>query len=283
MASVPGSDLAPPPPPPPPPPPEGERAQNYPRWPLWTPFVAIAFGFAAGLLVLGVGAAALEASGVTVDEEDPAFNSAATFVLDVCVVAAVIGVTTMVAKPALWQFGLRRGPLGYSVGLSVIAVLAFFIFEIAYVAILDPENPQTIAEDLGADQSTLLLLAGAFVVIVVAPVCEELFFRGFLYRVLRLRMSFWLAAAIDGVLFGFVHGALVIVPVLAVLGFLLCWVYERTGTLFAPIAIHALNNTIAYGAITESGWAAALGTGVVMLVACAAVPALLPRNTPAPV
>jgi membrane protease YdiL (CAAX protease family) len=269
--------------PPPPPPPSGERPEAFPRWPLWAPFAAIGIGAAAGLLILGVLAAALEAGGVDLEADSPGFTAAGTFVLDVSVVAAAIGIAATVARPALWQFGLRRGPLGYSIGMAVIAVLAFFIFEIAYVSILNPENPQTIAEDLGADRNTLLLVAGALVVIVVAPVCEELFFRGFLYRVLRMRMAFWAAALIDGVLFGFVHGSLVIVPVLAFLGIALCWVYERTGTLFAPIAIHALNNMIAYGAITDDGWGAALGVGAAMLVACAVVPGALPRRTPAPI
>jgi uncharacterized protein len=282
MASVPDSTVAPPPAPPPPPA-EGERPAAFPRWPLWTPFAAIGLGAAAGFLILGVLAAALEAGGVNLESDSPGFTAAGTFVLDVAVVGAAIGVAAMTARPALWQFGLRRGPLGYSVGMACIAVLAFFIFEIAYVAILDPENPQTIAEDLGADQSTLLLIAGAVVVIVVAPVCEELFFRGFLYRVLRARMTFWLAAVVDGVFFGFVHGSLVIVPVLAFLGAALCWVYQRTGTLFAPIAIHALNNMIAYGAITENGWAVALAVGGAMMWACVLVPGLLPKRTPAPV
>jgi len=123
---------------------------------------------------------------------------------------------------------------------------------------------------------------GALVVIVVAPICEQLFFRGFLFRVLRLRMGFWLAAGIDGVLFGLVHSELVLVPVLAVLGASLCWVYERTGSLVPAIAIHALNNTIAYGATTEDGWVVAGAIGGAVLLACAALPALLLPLAPAP-
>jgi membrane protease YdiL (CAAX protease family) len=145
-----------------------------------------------------------------------------------------------------------------------------------------PDNPQTIVEDLGANQDTVLLVVGAFVVIVVAPICEELFFRGFLFRILRTRMSFWLAAVADGVIFGLVHGSFIILPVLAVLGVALCWVYERTGSLVPAIAIHVLNNTIAYGATTEDGWAAAAAFGGTMLVACAAATVLLTPAGPRP-
>ena len=44
-------------------------------------------------------------------------------------------------------------------------------------------------EDLGADESTLALVAAGIVVIVVAPIAEEFFFRGFFYRALRSRMG----------------------------------------------------------------------------------------------
>jgi membrane protease YdiL (CAAX protease family) len=111
-------------------------------------------------------------------------------------------------------------------------------------------------------------VAGALVVIGVAPVCEELFFRGVLFRVLRQRTSFWLAAIVDGVLFGLVHGSLVILPVLAVLGIMFCYVYERTGSLFPTIALHALNNTVAYGATTHDGWVPAAVMGTLVVAGC---------------
>jgi membrane protease YdiL (CAAX protease family) len=192
------------------------------------------------------------------------------------VVIATIVVAARVAPPRPWQFGLRRAPLPAAIGTALLAVIGFFLFELVYSAALDPKNPQKIVEDLGADQNTALLVAGAVAVIVVAPIAEEFFFRGFLFRVLRLRMGFWLAAVSDGILFGLVHGSFVIVPILAVLGIALCWVYERTGSLFPCIAIHALNNTLAYGAGTDNGWGVAAALGGMMLVACIAVPRFLP-------
>jgi membrane protease YdiL (CAAX protease family) len=94
-------------------------------------------------------------------------------------------------------------------------------------------------------------------------------------------MAFWLAAAVDGVLFGLVHGALVIVPILAFLGFILCWTYERSGTLFVPIALHALNNSLAYGVTTHEA-APAVVVGLAMLAACVAIPVVMRSRTPSP-
>ncbi len=257
-------------------------SDEAPNWPLWTPLAVIGLGLAIGVALTAVLAGVLEASGVNIDEDSPGFNAGATLVLDLAIVGATIFVLALVSRPRPWHLGFRRGVgLRSAIGLALMAVLAFFIFAVSYQAIFRPDNPQDIVQDLGADRSTFLLIAGALLVIVVAPVAEELFFRGFLFRVLRTRMAFWLAAAIDGVLFGLVHGALVIVPILAFLGFILCWTYERSGTLFVPIALHALNNTLAYGVTThEAG--PALAVGAAMLAACVAIPAMLRSRTPSP-
>jgi membrane protease YdiL (CAAX protease family) len=283
MASVPDTALAPPPHGPADPPESPEPpGDEFPRWPLWGPIVAVAVGAVAAVVLVGIVAQLLQVAGPKLDEDDPWLTSLSTFGLDVCIVAATVGVAALTMRPRLWHFGLRSAPLRQAIGVTLGAIGAFLAFELVYAAIFDPKNPQRIVEDLGADRSTALLVVGALVVIAVAPVAEEILFRGFIFRVLRVRMGFWAAALIDGVLFGLVHGSLVIVPVLAFLGVVLCWVYERTGSIFPCIAIHVLNNTLSYGATTEHGWAAAGAVGVAMLAACALVPGMLPRPAPAP-
>jgi membrane protease YdiL (CAAX protease family) len=265
---------APPSPPAAPPePPSGD----YPRWPLWAPLAALAIGLPGGILVAGVVSAV---SGL--DEDSPWLTAMSNVIIQLCVVAGAIAIAGMTAAPRLWHFGLRRAALGRAIGMALAALGVFYAFSILYGAIVRPENPQTLVEDVGANESTALLVTGALMVIVIAPICEEVFFRGFLFRILRTRMSFWVAAVVDGVVFGLVHGSFVIVPVLAVLGVVLCWVYERTGSLVPAIAIHAFNNTLAYGATTDDGWAVAGAFGAAMLVACAAATALLTPRTPAP-
>ena len=253
------------------------------RWPLWAPVAAVCFGIGAAILIMGVAAGVLRGAGVHVGSDSPGFTASFTIVQDLCVVAASVGIAALTLRPAPGQFGLRSAPLRFAAGIASIGIGAFYLFAFVYGAIVREENPQKIVDDLGADRNTLLLVLGALTVIVVAPICEEFFFRGFVYRVLRVRMGFWLAAAIDGVLFGLVHGVNVVLPVLIVLGMVLCWVFERTGTLFPTIAIHALNNTIAYGASVDHGWAAAAPAGAAVLAGCAALAGLLPpRRAPAP-
>jgi membrane protease YdiL (CAAX protease family) len=277
VASAPDTALAPPPPDAPEP-----AGRGFPRWPLWSPFLAVLLGATASVVLVGVLVAVAQSIDSSLHDDSPWITALSTVGLDGCVVAAVVGVAAMTTRPQLWHFGFRSAPLRHSIAIAFMAVVAFLAFELTYSAIFNPKNPQKIVDDLGADQSTALLVTGAIAVIVVAPIAEELLFRGFLFRVLRMRMAFWAAALIDGVLFGLVHGSLVILPVLAFLGVALCWVYERTGSLFPCIAIHALNNTIAYGGTTDHGWAAAGALGGVMLAACTVVPGVLGRRAPAP-
>jgi membrane protease YdiL (CAAX protease family) len=233
-----------------------------PRWPLWLPFAGVGCGVTFGLLGVSV------VSGVANRTSGPGITATTTVLVDVSVVVACALFAGLVTRPQPWQFGLRPAPLKFTAQIAALGALAYFLFSVAYEAIVRPDNPQRVVQDLGADTSTLLLVVGAVVVIGVAPVCEELFFRGVLFRVLRQRMPLWPAAIVDGILFGFVHGSLVIVPVLAVLGIVFCYVYERTGSLFPTIALHSLNNTVAYGATTHNGWVPAAIAGSLVFIGC---------------
>jgi membrane protease YdiL (CAAX protease family) len=123
-------------------------------------------------------------------------------------------------------------------------------------------------------------------IICVAPFCEELFFRGFFYGALRTRFSVAAAAVIDGLVFGLIHyegghDAWLIVPPLAVLGITFCLVYERTRSLYPVIALHSINNSIAYTAQADGGAVAAV-LGPLVVLACALGPRLQ-RRSPAPI
>jgi CAAX protease family protein len=88
------------------------------------------------------------------------------------------------------------------------------------------------------------LLPTALLAVFVAPVCEEIAFRGFLFGGLRLRIRFFWAAIASGALFGLVHGDPIRMVGLAVTGVILAGLYERRRTLVASIAAHFTNNLI---------------------------------------
>ena len=76
---------------------------------------------------------------------------------------------------------------------------------------------------------------------VVLPACEELFFRGGLYGGLRRVLAMPLAVLLASVAFGLVHDPAYALQA-AGLGAALCLLYERTGSLAAPVCFHVLHN-----------------------------------------
>ena len=100
---------------------------------------------------------------------------------------------------------------------------------------------------------------GYLVVGILAPIAEEMVFRGAILRVL-LRMFHsqwhWLAILLSTLLFGAIHGNLPQFIHASLLGLLLGWLYYRSGSIIPGIVLHWVNNTVAYVAYNLMPWAA---------------------------
>ena len=209
-----------------------------------------------GLIVVGVVIAIIDA-----DAESPAALIVGQALLSILLGGIALGFASQGAGgllagagSAFERLGLRRfKPSG--LGLAAAAYVAYILFvAMVYSPFVQPEQ-QDITEDLGVDQTTLAAIAGGILIIVFAPISEEMFFRGFFYGALRTRMGLWPAAAISAGVFGLLHissGDLSIVPPLVIFGLLLCWLYEYTGSLGPPIVLHMINNAIAFIVITTT-------------------------------
>jgi membrane protease YdiL (CAAX protease family) len=104
-------------------------------------------------------------------------------------------------------------------------------------------NTDTLAEQIKVMPLTTLglLLAGAL----VAPVCEEVFFRGYLLPGIARSMHVWAAIVVSSALFGIAHADLGSLAPLVVIGLLLGVVRYKTRSLWPSIFLHTLNNTAA--------------------------------------
>ena len=263
---------------PPDPPERPAGVAGYPRWPAW--YGPAAFG--TGIVVTSIFAAVIAA--ISGGKLGTAAALILTAILDAVFVATAILFASMTERPRPPHFGLRRAPFWRTVGWATLGMVSFWIVSGVYSVLVKSHGKQTVLQDLHARDSIATLVSAAILVIIIAPTAEEFFFRGFFYRALRTRMSVLVAAVLDGLLFGGIHysgaSAAALLPILAVLGFTFCLVYERTGTLFSTIGLHALNNTIAYGVGTHK-WAVAGPVGGAMLTACLVVPLVLGARTPA--
>ena len=92
-----------------------------------------------------------------------------------------------------------------------------------------------------------LLVAMAVSAIIIAPIAEELIFRGYLYPVVKRFTDRWFASIFSGVLFGVIHFNVMALPMLALMGVILAVIYERSGSLWVPIGCHAAFNATSVG------------------------------------
>jgi membrane protease YdiL (CAAX protease family) len=152
------------------------------------------------------------------------------------------------------SLGLRpslRSPWSVAAAAYVVylasAIWIGFVFE--------PEQ-EDLTRELGFGESAFGDVAAAVMIIGVAAFAEELFFRGFLFGGLRRSLSWLPAAAISASIWGLFHftgpGAAGVVVQLAIFGIVLSWVYEKTGSIWPGIALHALNNAVAFSLLTAT-------------------------------
>jgi membrane protease YdiL (CAAX protease family)/uncharacterized RDD family membrane protein YckC len=232
---------APPGPPAPSPPTEARAGSAFP-YATWGPKLAIT-GAALGLFFGGIVAPLLVLPfDPSLAEGDP--DTAALIVAQVLLELSLIAVALWVAgandprvrlREALSRLGARRFHRS-AWGWAALAMVSYIALTAIYSALVTQPD-QDVPEDPG------FLLIG----VLIAPVAEEAFFRGMLFGGLRRRLSTVPAALISGVVFGAVHFAsgAAAIPPLAILGIVLCLLYERTGSLLPGLGAHTLNNALA--------------------------------------
>jgi membrane protease YdiL (CAAX protease family) len=259
-----------------------EPAPRGSDWPWWTAPAALV----GGLLLAAMAGLAVDIPAVlfgvsiTSSHLPGGLELADTAVQDCAFVAAAVLFARAGGRAvSAWQFGLRPPRLRWrSTALMIVALLvAFLIFTAIWSELLDVNTKEKLLEQLGANEGTALLLLSAMLTCVLAPICEEFLFRGFVYSALCNWRGPWPAAIITGLAFGGIHmgsaPAVDLVP-LAVLGFGLCLLYRRTGSLYPCIAAHSLNNSLAFGALEDWGWqipvlmAGALALIALLALAC---------------
>jgi membrane protease YdiL (CAAX protease family) len=253
-----------------------EDEQTRPKWPAWYGFAAL--GMALILTVFGGGLFfAILSAATGVKSDDSGVTIALTFVQDIALAGSAVWLASQVRRPRPWDFGLRGTPFLRGLKWAAIAFAIYFAFNLIYVAAVHPDTEQTTLKDLGAGNGALITAFIGVLVVGIAPFVEEFFFRGFFYGALRTQLPFLGAALVDGVVFGAIHAPTGVdaVPPLIALGFALCVAYEATGSILPGVALHALNNMLAFGSDKDGNWAVAGITAALVLTACVTLPSRL--------
>jgi membrane protease YdiL (CAAX protease family) len=234
----------------------------------WRPRTAIAVVALAVVLIQVVWAAMMLAAGGD-DASNEAF--ALTSVLADLVVLAII--VTFAARgadkltPA--TLGVRRSRFWRSVGWALAIWLGVLALEGLWALVVGGYS--NVEEDPNMTDGELVLIL--FAVAVVAPIVEELTFRGYLFPALAPWRGPWVAAAVTAVLFGAAHvvsSPVAVLPALAIFGFGACLLFWFTGSLLPCVGLHAANNALVM--TVGGGWTWEVP---VALIACVTVAILV--------
>lgn len=180
--------------------------------------------------------------------------------------AAVAAVAVVLGRRAAAQSGGWERALGFdaplwsdtfrivrwTVGLLLLQALLTGVLAQVVPALSEAEASNT---ELLQEQSSSGLLVFAVLAVAVAPVVEELLFRGVVLRGLMMRTGFWSAALLSSLMFGLLHATaldangLLVVGSATVLGLGLCALTRRAGRLGPAIGVHALHNAVAVLAV----------------------------------
>lgn len=106
------------------------------------------------------------------------------------------------------------------------------------------DNSKT--ESLQQNVTSMTIIISIVSAGIVSPVYEEIFYRGFIYRWLRTRVSMSWAIVISSLIFTFAHfPTMNAMPVNFISGIVFAWAYERTGSVVPGMIVHGVFNTIA--------------------------------------
>jgi membrane protease YdiL (CAAX protease family) len=258
-------------------------ACDLPPWAPWTGLAALTAGFGLWLVATAVVAIVAQSSGSSLAHPTHAVNFALSLAFDLGFVAAALFFAVGQAGGRPPDFGYRRVGPGLAVGALVAAGLSYYGVSALYASVF---------HITGQDKVPNLGQIGTPVfVCLIAPIAEELFFRGFMFGALR-RLSIRVAgrdvatvvaAVITGLLFGLAHGGSAspqyLIP-LGLLGFILCLVRWGTGSLYPCMALHSVNNSLALGVDSlhwNAGEILALMVGSVAVIAALTGPLAGPR------
>ncbi len=192
-----------------------------------------------------------------------ALLAVATDVDRALLLSLVLGFGELFLLIPIWWFTVRKygaewktlgfRPFGASaLGIGCGMLIGAYIFTILYAAVIVNLFEQEVGTDvseLTEDISSPGMVLTALIIgsVIVAPLVEETFFRGFLFTAFRRRYGWKKGALISAGLFSIVHLNPVAIPSLFLLGFAFAYLFHRTGSLWPPMIMHAIWNGVVIG------------------------------------
>jgi membrane protease YdiL (CAAX protease family) len=221
-----------------------QQPQRFPysNWGPWVAVLGVFLALGTGV-VMGIPAAII---GSEPDGDLTTFGNVGVqlatvigFLLVPMAIAAQRGAATI--REVLRRLGVRRFKPSTALKWTAAAIGTYLLFAFLYSSLVTVPEQEDIADGFGPIPIQILLI------VIAAPISEEICFRGMLYGGLRERLPRVAAALLAGLIFGGLHAltGVTAVPPLIFFGFVLALLYERTGSIVPCILLHMLNNSVA--------------------------------------
>ena len=147
--------------------------------------------------------------------------------------------------PADW-LGLKWKKWPWVFLIAPVTVVSLWIMMAAlqgsgymkWIESLGVDPVQEVVKLLQQSNDPLVISLMAIAAVIVAPLCEELVFRGYLYPLAKKYAGPWIGGLFSAVIFGCAHGNLAALLPLTIFGILMVIIYQKTGSLWATIAVH---------------------------------------------
>lgn len=131
------------------------------------------------------------------------------------------------------------------VGYGVYFLLSFLLIMLAqFIPGFDTDQEQAVGFEQLGSQVEYIMAATALVIL--APIIEEAIFRGFLFSRLRQNINFWWTTLIVSIVFGLVHMQWNVGVDVFALSVVLCFIREKTGSIWAAVGVHMVKNALAF-------------------------------------
>ncbi len=157
-----------------------------------------------------------------------------------------------------WQdLGFKGGPVGREIRLGLtayLAILPLFLFVLILLVVgaqlfnYEPP-PHALVEVFLEEEARApgLIAYSIFLACIAGPIFEEIFFRGFCYPAFKKRWGAGRALVLSAAFFGLIHQNIFAFVPIFVLGMILGYLYEKTGSLVPSIVLHIVHNSVFIG------------------------------------
>jgi membrane protease YdiL (CAAX protease family) len=217
-------------------------------WVRW-PDAAAAFVLCIWFLMLG--REALAEQGAREVEFRHIVGSALTYA---SVVIFIVGALVYRNEPLARVFGWSSCGFVAALGRALLCLLAAYpllmlVQSMVYGVSGGDLTPQDVVEFLQKAQTPRDRTAILAMAVVIAPLSEEVIFRGFLYPVGKRYFGPFASALSTALLFAVLHGHMASIPALFTLALCLSLAYEKTGSIMVPVLMHSVFNAISVAGI----------------------------------